>query len=742
MKKLGRGFEYVPLFLILAFTGCQRSSEISNQFITSEDTHAIRQIGNSTTLFTVLGSDALDKKVASHEYLLSQSPGGEATLEKWADTQTLPPNLPGLVADDIVESESSLTLGYPLSLLGDHQIFGAVVTGVSDKDSEKLGRLKLVDLSPIPVRTSLAKTASGFRLVLSGCLEKCTEGSAEIPLLAIPVVAVDPKGKEILLNLSPLGKELNLIATLDPDGTYTQLKTKTSKTAFMDFSKNTLVFDVETLMSPVEGADSTVKETTFTIRWYLKLTSSFHPAFITRPAVPGVGFFMTDRALNPAIARHAVPTNTNVKYYIKNVPKEFQESFENAFEDWNERLKSFIGKPLLSYEFIAPEDPKTPLLVTGDIRYHILEWDLFNRAPYGGLGPNIANQYTGEIFSANVLVQGPHILVLYKKWFAAAQAVHELRAGGFEEEATAVELRAQRELLRALEREEAIPQLSLSLGKKLVFRVPAQMEALHDPLMRREDFELPPSGISFDKYMHGYFQELVGHELGHNLGLRHNFRGNLIASDKPVLGEVSSSIMEYLGRSFRHLNRISSYDTMAIAYAYTGKLPEFKDRYCTDEDVATAGKPQNSAECSRDDATRDPFSYFEKRFDRAVDLLIARSSKKAPTWTTPDMASELSTAVNGLLLYASSAENTASTWTNFFTGGDRPKNASEVTPYVVKKVKTRVCDPSFNEVILSKEDEEAKKKTSDNIDNLRRTVGLQVLLSGAFAVEDIECQQE
>src|SRR5690606_40777380 len=46
----------------------------------------------------------------------------------------------------------SLLVGFPIGLIGEQNIFGGVITKVSDKENENLGNLKLTDLSPIHVR--------------------------------------------------------------------------------------------------------------------------------------------------------------------------------------------------------------------------------------------------------------------------------------------------------------------------------------------------------------------------------------------------------------------------------------------------------------------------------------------------------------------------------------------------------------------------------------------------------------
>src|SRR5690606_21523257 len=142
-------------------------------------------------------------------------------------------------------------------------------------------------------------------------------------------------------------------------------------------------------------------------------------------------------------------------------------------------------------------------------------------------------------------------------------------------------------------------KLQVSIGSHLPFRMTAQMPPYMDPVDSKGDFVEVPN-VDYETYMDGYFQELISHEVGHNLGLRHNFRGNHGAADAKAEGNTSRSIMEYLGRPYRYLNRISAYDIMAIRYGYRGEKPTQKDWFCTDEDVALGSRKDLSAECSRD----------------------------------------------------------------------------------------------------------------------------------------------
>lgn len=636
-------------------------------------------------------------------------------------------------------SEASLLVAIPVGNLGEQNLFGGVITKVSDKNSTELGGLKLTDLSPMHVRPLVSGLSTGKpTLVLAGCSKDCNEDSIPEALIAFPIVGILDAEKMIVVDLSAVGKELDLVTMMDPNGDYTGLKAVSSATSAMDYSFSTLVFDVNTKMVPkdkVGEADAPVTE--FVVRWYLRSNSASAPSFVARAPTDGVGFFTTSRSEETKITRFS---KIGMKYYIKNVPEEYRKSFSAALDSWNSKFENIIGGKLIDYVFVEKTDELYAELVPGDIRYNIIEWDLDNKAGYGGLGPSIANQFTGETLSGNILIQGPTIVELYSAWFKTSQAADALVAQGQSQDAhdllLAFNKKAEKMIAKRTQK-----KFSLKLGKKLEFTINSQRPELEDP-MTKGSFDAIPAGQTYESYMAGYFHEMLAHEMGHNLGLRHNFRGNLGDDATRSEGSTSRSIMEYLGRNYRYLNRISDYDIMAISYGYKGVKPTHFDWFCTDEDVAyeDGDLATASAECTKDDATSDPFSFFEGMLKRSVDLIVAPTTTAAPLWKTEEIKAKIETAVKGLSSYALSAEKTSKGWTNFFGKEGRPADASGVKDYVILKIKEQICDKKVVDAINAKESEEARTLADANFQNFSKLITASLVRVNAADEQSLKCE--
>lgn len=726
------GCTALGIFLIVGCADRPRSvqSVSAKNFVQVGNPQLSASIGEGANKFEVLGSDAFATEV-----------GHKSIVRRNSDTNI---------------RSTSLVFGLPTSLLDKPVLFGSVITQVSDSKSERLGRLKLASLPPFQVKLVLKKGGDSGEsgVAVMNCKEDCSRqlDPAKDQIVEIPSVGESAEKGLLYLDLSKLGSKLDLASIRKGDPSLSKLKSKSSDVVRFDFSDNTLVFDVDAHMIPSERVGGVLsdldlpldlKETVITNRWYIKLAKGLNPQFVVRKPTPGVGFFTTKKSKEKLIERWDFDlkrADQGIKYYLKHVPEEFQKAFASAFDEWNQKLLPIIGKKVFDYEFINAGDPKDSLVITGDVRFNVLEWDLHNRASYGGLGPSLAHQYTGEIFSANVLVQGPHIVELYRKWFEANDQANLFRRLGKEVEAEEVLLNHTLQMVASSKKSDLMNQskLQLNITQDLTARIRAQEPELEDPALSKEGFDPVPVGYNYETYMFGYWHDLVAHEVGHNLGLRHNFRGNLgSVSGVPVEGGVSRSIMEYLGRGYRYLDRVGEYDVMAIAYGYKGELPKYLDWFCTDEDHADIEDPTKSAECTKSDATDDPFGFFAGRLDKAVDLLLARGKTYEPKWSLSELNDQISIAATGMGTYAASAVITGSTWTSFFGKFDRPKTAEEVKDYVLRKVKGTLCDPSLKEVIASKETEEGRARARENLANLRARVA--DLLTPVFSADEVAC---
>jgi hypothetical protein len=114
--------------------------------------------------------------------------------------------------------------------------------------------------------------------------------------------------------------------------------------------------------------------------------------------------------------------------------------------------------------------------------------------------------------------------------------------------------------------------------------------------------------------LEAFVAHMIVHEIGHDLGLRHNFKGSLV-EDAPG----SSSVMDYTVFETRIAQgaTVGAYDVDAVRYLY-GLSPDLPTQpFCTDDTTSL------DPDCQRFDTGADPFAVtWQPRWELLRDYFV------------------------------------------------------------------------------------------------------------------------
>lgn len=279
-----------------------------------------------------------------------------------------------------------------------------------------------------------------------------------------------------------------------------------------------------------------------------------------------------------------------ITFYIdRTVPEEYRPAMMAGVEAWREAFEEAGFRDAIRAELL-PDDADAE-----DMRYATIRWNVSDPAGYSAIGPSIADPRSGELLDADVLMEGNMILGFRNAWrfqVSPAAALEEMLVASPEE-------------LEALGRGGE----AASLGAELA----SQGMLIRSLLAARG--ELGPSDPVPMEYVEQAVKWVTMHEVGHTLGLRHNFRSSIDTPNERLHDPdwtrergVFSSVMDYPTpniapagqRNGDFYNRgLGSYDRWAISYGYTRdpeRAAELARRsaepghaYGTDEDARGPG---------------------------------------------------------------------------------------------------------------------------------------------------------
>ena len=231
-----------------------------------------------------------------------------------------------------------------------------------------------------------------------------------------------------------------------------------------------------------------------------------------------------------------------IVYWIENTtPTEYRQIIKEGVERWNIAFE----KAGFTNAIQAKIQPDTAEWDAGDIRYNVLRWTSSPNPPWGGYGPSFVNPRTGEILGADIMLE----------WSYISNRINQ--SDLFNENNDSYHQNCDASHFQKIEN---------SLGFNYIKSMNLSDE-LKDDLVKQSLYRL------------------VLHEVGHTLGLNHNFKGSTLLTNeelnnKDIVAErgVCSSVMEYPAINItKDTNnqglffdiKPGFYDVWAIQYGYS-----------------------------------------------------------------------------------------------------------------------------------------------------------------------------
>jgi len=254
------------------------------------------------------------------------------------------------------------------------------------------------------------------------------------------------------------------------------------------------------------------------------------------------------------------PVQPIVYYIDRTVPVEYRQYVKEGIEAWNKGFEAAGFRNAI----VARDAPDDSTWSAEDVRYSTVRWSAAYRMGYA-IGPSQTDPRTGEILNADILISA----VFPRGWLFDWQEL------------------ASPEAMRAQALRLSRPELPGRAA--LAGRACLQAAGLSHQLGVQHAL-LAGLGVLGDadsvpmRYVGEALRELIMHEVGHTLGLRHNFKSssgvpNARLTDTAFTRRngVAVSVMDYAPANIAsdparqghfYNNEVGSYDVWAIKYGY------------------------------------------------------------------------------------------------------------------------------------------------------------------------------
>ena len=351
----------------------------------------------------------------------------------------------------------------------------------------------------------------------------------------------------------------------------------------------------------------------------------------------------------------------------RNVPLPYRETVRAAILEWNRAFEKIGISGAIKVEQ-QPDDAKFDTL---DFGYPSVRWMMNADPAFGAIGPSHVDPRTGEILDADIAFEG-----------MSARGVRALRTQVLGSQSLGLQTAGSQtpglQTWGPTTPSDGTAPLSIPPSFAQPFTAPADgsmppefARCMHGALAAEQlgyaldvleaRGELDPDSPITRQFVQDYVKEAIMHEVGHALGLRHNFRASRAYTEAQLADAeftrangTSGSVMEYNAVNLPSPGQtggvpfqiaLGPYDYWAIEYAYkpmpAGTTPE-AERVELQRIAARSSDPQLAFGTDEDnfvgldpetiqlDLGSDPIAFASKRLAIARDLFRRQEKRELP----------------------------------------------------------------------------------------------------------------